>query len=310
MLAVFDTILPIFLVLMLGKIIKTYWLTSDEFWRGTEKLSYFLLFPCALFNYIVDADLNSNELMHVVNLLIGATSLLIMGLVIYKVQAKVDGKIFTSIFQGSIRYNNYIFFAISGALYKETGLSTAAIIALYMIVFTNICSIVSFNICLNKDQNTDYFGRLFSLIKRFTLNPMIFTSLVALIFNKFEIQVGVSLKKLLYNLSGSALTMGIITVGSGMQFTIKHFEHLRTILLATFNKLVLLPIITYILFLSFNVEGTARDIGLLYSGLPCATTSYIMSKQLGGDSELMASIITFTTILSILSLSFLMYSLV
>jgi malonate transporter len=307
MLDVWNSILPIFMTLMLGKIIKTYWLTSDEFWRGTEKLSYFLLFPCALFNYIVDANLNSNELRHLIIILITSSSLLIIGLLVYQNKCNVDGKIFTSIFQGSIRYNNYIFFGVGGALYKDYGLSIIAIVALYMIVFTNVSTIITFNTFLEKDKDSDYLQKLITLIKKFTLNPMIFASTAALIFNTFEITIGVSLKKLISNLSGAALTMGIITVGSGLQFSIKHRAHLKTIIIATVNKLLVLPIITFLLLSAFNIVGMPREIGLLYSGLPCATTSYILSKQLGGDSELMASIITFTTMFSIISLSFLMY---
>ncbi len=296
--------------MMLGKIIKNYWLTSDEFWRGTEKLSYFVLFPCTLFNYIFEADLNSNDLMHLVTLLICSTLLLSIGLVVYQKRNNISGRVFTSIYQGSTRYNNYIFFAIAGALYKDLGLPIVAIVALYMIVFTNVASILIFNIYLEKDPDIDYFGKLLMLIKRFTLNPMIFSSLVALIFNKMDIQIGVCLKKLLYNLSNSALTMGIITVGAGLKFTIQNTESLKTIFITSINKLIILPLITFTLLSAFNIVGIPREIALLYSGLPCATTSYILSKQLGGDSELMASIITFTTIFSVLTLSFLMYILV
>ena len=307
MIAIFNSTLPIFLLMIIGAIIKRYWLTSDEFWRGTEKLSYFLLFPCALFSYIASADLKNNQILHVIGLLILASSILSAGLIIYKKKSGIGAKVFTSIFQGSVRYNNYMFFGIGSALYKETGLSMIAIIALYLIVFTNIISILTFNIFLEKEKDSDYFNRLFNLIKKFTLNPMIFASLIALIFNKFEIKIDGSLNSLLQNLSNSALTMGIITIGSALKLSIKNIAQLKLIFITVINKLIIMPIITCILFYVFHVEGMVREIGILYSCLPCATTSYILSKQLGGDADLMASIITFETIFSIFSLSFLMY---
>jgi malonate transporter len=309
MIGIFDSILPIFLIMIIGKIIKTYWLTSDEFWRGTEKLSYFLLFPCALFNYIVDADLNSRQTINVVGILILATGLLAIILLIYKKGSTIKGPAFTSIFQGSLRYNNYIFFGVGGELYSEAGLRIIAIIALYMIVFTNAISILIFNTYLDNNKNGDYFDKLLALLKKFTLNPMIFASILALIFNKFGIQIGVSLKNLLQSMANSALTMGIITVGSGLRFSI-NADNLRAILMTMLNKLIILPLITFILLSAFEVTSTTKAIAMLYSGLPCATTSYVLSKQLGGDSELMASIITFTTFFSVLTLSFLMYILV
>jgi len=310
MVAIFDNILPIFMLMMIGKLIKVYWLKSDEFWRGVENLSYFLLFPCALFNYIASADLNSKEIISVVGILICASCILIAGLVVYQKRYNVDGKTFTSIFQGSIRYNNYLFFGIGGSLYEQSTLSLISIVGLYLIVFTNVASILAFNIFLKADDDSDYFDTLISLIKKFTLNPMIFASIAALIFNKMELKFGVSISKLLNNLSSSALTMGIITVGSGLTFAMQDIKQFKPILITTISKLIILPILTYIMLSAFRIEGVPREIGLLYSALPCATTSYILSKQLGGDSELMASIVTFTTIFSILSLSFLMYILV
>jgi len=302
--------LPIFLLMALGKIIKIYWLTSDEFWRGVEKLSYFLLFPCALFNYIASADLGSSEILSVVAILIGASCILACGLIIYKKRFDISGQIFTSIFQGSIRYNNYMFFGIGSALYNQSSLSLISIVALYLIVFTNAASILAFSLFLKLEQNGHYLDKIISLVKKFTLNPMIFASIAALIFNKMEMKFSVSISKLLDNLSNSALTMGIITLGSGLTFSIGKTEQFKPIIITSICKLLILPLLTYAMLCAFHIEGIPREIGLLYSALPCATTAYILSKQLGGDHELMASIITFTTVFSILSLSFLMYILV
>jgi malonate transporter and related proteins len=55
------------------------------------------------------------------------------------------------------------------------------------------------------------------------------------------------------------------------------------------------------------ITGVAKSVGILFSCLPCASSAYILSRQLGGDPETMSSIITFTTIFSVLSLSILVY---
>ena len=308
--SIFDNVLPIFILMILGKIIKSYWLTSDEFWRGTEKLSYFLLFPCALFNYISQADLNSQVTANVALLLICATLIVGLGLIVYKRKEKIDGAIFTSMLQGSIRYNNYMFFGVGGALYKEPGLAIIAIIALYLIVFTNVASILAFNFFIDQQEDSHYFDKYLSLIKKLTLNPMIFTSIIALLLNKFEVQIGASLSKLISNMAGAALTMGIITVGSGLQLSLNKINQIKPVLVTTLCKLLIMPLLTYFLTTFAGITGLPKEIALLYSCMPCATTSYILSKQLGGDSELMATIITFTTVFSVFSLSFLMYILV
>ncbi len=70
---------------------------------------------------------------------------------------------------------------------------------------------------------------------------------------------------------------------------------------------MILPIITYIILTLLGVSGTPKAVGMLYSGLPCASTAYILAKQLGGDTDLMASIITVTTVISVFTLSIILY---
>jgi malonate transporter len=48
----------------------------------------------------------------------------------------------------------------------------------------------------------------------------------------------------------------------------------------------------------FNVEPLMRGVLLLLTLLPTASASYILARQLGGDYELMATIITVQTLLA------------
>ena len=56
---VFHSVLPIFLIAFLGSVIRRKWLTSDEFWRGLEKLSFYVLFPTVLFKHSSKVDFTS-----------------------------------------------------------------------------------------------------------------------------------------------------------------------------------------------------------------------------------------------------------
>jgi hypothetical protein len=72
-------------------------------------------------------------------------------------------------------------------------------------------------------------------------------------------------------------------------------------------KLLILPIVTTIILMFSMVDGLPRAIAILYSALPCSSSSFILAKQLGGDPDLMASIITVTTILSVITISLVLY---
>lgn len=306
---VFSSILPIFLITLLGSIIRRKWLTSEEFWRGLEKLSYFLLFPAVLFNYISTANLRSSELIRLVIALIIASSIVTIGLIIYQKARDLDKVKFTSTFQGAIRYNSYIFFGLSDTLFGSEGLAIVSVISSYMIIFTNVISVMAFAHYIPGAQTQDKKSNFILLVKLMSANPLIIASIIGFIFNYSGFELNLGVKKTISSLSGSALAIGMLNVGAGLKFVI-YPEDFKQIIFTSLVKLVILPVVTVIVLSMVSISDLAKSVGVLYSCLPCASTAYVLSRQLGGDPDLMASTITFSTIFSVVSLSILMYILV
>ena len=48
------------------------------------------------------------------------------------------------------------------------------------------------------------------------------------------------------------------------------------------------------------------SLAVLYCAVPCAGNAYILSRQMGGDSSAMASIITWETVISIITIPVMM----
>ncbi|MCC8462363.1 MAG: AEC family transporter [Rickettsia endosymbiont of Ecitomorpha arachnoides] len=304
---IFCSTLPIFLITLLGSIIKNKWLTSEEFWRGIEKLSYFVLFPAMLFNYVSTAELSVASIIKLVVALIISTILVSIGLIIYQKKYNIDKIQFTSIFQGSIRYNSYIFFGVSSPLLGPSGLSIVAVISSYMIIFTNILSVMIFAYYIPNKSVTNTIRTSFVLMMKLIVrNPLIIASLVGFVFNYSNLELHLGLKKTLDSLSNAALAIGMLNVGAGLNFTIRR-EVLHNVIFTSFIKLVAFPLVSVIVLWLMSIEGIDRSVGILYSCLPCASTAYVLSRQLGGDPDSMASIITFTTFFSVVTISIVMY---
>ncbi|MFP3012396.1 MAG: AEC family transporter [Rickettsia sp.] len=304
---IFCSTLPIFLITLLGSIIKNKWLTSEEFWRGIEKLSYFVLFPAMLFNYVSTADLSVASIIKLVVALIISTILVSIGLIIYQKKYNIDKIQFTSIFQGSIRYNSYIFFGVSSPLLGPSGLSIVAVISSYMIIFTNILSVMIFAYYIPNKSVTNTIRTSFVLMMKLIVrNPLIIASLVGFVFNYSNLELHLGLKKTLDSLSNAALAIGMLNVGAGLNFTIRR-EVLHNVMFTSFIKLVAFPLVSVIVLWLMSIEGIDRSVGILYSCLPCASTAYVLSRQLDGDPDSMASIITFTTFFSVVTISIIMY---
>jgi malonate transporter len=73
---------------------------------------------------------------------------------------------------------------------------------------------------------------------------------------------------------------------------------IRPILISSIAKFLILPAIAMGLCILISVEPMVRNAMLVFTILPTATASYVLAKQLGGDYELMATIITVQTLLA------------
>ncbi|MEK7989780.1 MAG: AEC family transporter, partial [Thiotrichaceae bacterium] len=110
-----------------------------------------------------------------------------------------------------------------------------------------------------------------------------------------------------FQLLGQAtLPLGLLAVGAGLE--LHHFRRsFFNIVIASSIKLIIFPLIVFSIHLLFQLECHVYQIALLFSALPTATSSYILAKQMGGDAELMANIISTQIVLSLFSLPWILW---
>jgi malonate transporter len=130
MAVVVSALLPVFLLIVLGFILKRALIKPDVQWQGLERLTYYVLFPVLLIQALVKADLTKVPIGGVGGaLFLSALAMSLLCLALRSVLARggVDGPGFTSIFQGAIRWQTYVALAVSGNLYGDTGLALASV---------------------------------------------------------------------------------------------------------------------------------------------------------------------------------------
>ncbi len=307
MLIIFESILPIFIITILGAILKRTLLSSEEFWRGIEKLSYFILFPSMMISSIHSVELKMSVLVKVIISVSIPTLIIAVVSLYYKKNNDTPNRSFTSVFQGSIRYNTYIFFGLGGSLFKQEGLSLVASISAFMIIITNILSVLVFYHYIPREGEDK--NLIIKMSKGLASNPLIISSFCGLFLNYFKINMSAGILKTLNSLSGSAFAIGCLIIGSALKFDFKNYstQEIRDMGFSISIKLLLFPLLTVIVTKILGVTGIAKFVCILFAGLPTATNSYILARQLGGDYVMMSNIITITTILSLFTLSLILY---
>jgi predicted permease len=101
--------------------------------------------------------------------------------------------------------------------------------------------------------------------------------------------------------SSLSLPLALISLGGSLSFRGIRSERLPAAL-AVLMKLLLLPLLGLILLRAFDVSGLGYRITVLLLACPTAVVTYIMAVELGGDSKLSASIVMWSTLLSMASL--------
>ena len=125
---VLNALLPICFIIFTGYAFKHAKFPSVDFWPKMDKFTYYVLMPCLLVYELAVAKI---DLTHTVNLVFSSLSgifIILVILILLNMILHFENRAFTSIVQGGIRFNTYVFLALVNAVYSDKGLVLAAIV--------------------------------------------------------------------------------------------------------------------------------------------------------------------------------------
>lgn len=289
---IFTALLPIFSLIMIGYFFKKIKFPSYEFWPHADKLTYFVLMPSLLIYKLSHASLEGIDSFNFILTALIAIFIILLILIIINKFYTFKGDAFTSVVQGGIRFNTYVFLALVDSIYGDKGLILGAILITFVIPFINVLCISSFALYINNDKLEIKY-----LLKSIITNPLIIACFIGGSINFIGFEMPIMFDKILAILSSAALPLGLLSVGFGL--VLKQINEAKTeIFYTNLAKLVLTPLIMYAIAILFNLDAMMISILLIFAVLPTAPSSFVLARQLGGDVKLMSSIITVQTLLS------------
>jgi predicted permease len=296
-----NALLPVFLIIGLGAVLKRTLLPSDEAWLSIERLTYFVLFPALLIVTTGPADLagipaRDMAIALIVSFAVIAVLLLLVRPVLERMFS-ISGPSFTSVFQTSTRWNSYISLALAGALYGAAGLALMSVPLIARVPLFNVLSVWVLA-HFASDEKMDKREMAGHILR----NPLIWSCIVGIAINllglplpKFAIAFGDILGR-------ASLAIGLLLVGAGL--AIGDVWKLNAgIVIATVLKLMLLPVIAILLGKGLGLDGPPLAIVAIVASVPTAPASYILARQMGGDAPLVARILTFQTAIAFASVT-------
>ncbi|WP_428246994.1 AEC family transporter [Ferrovibrio sp.] len=292
MVDVIFAILPIFLLILIGLGMRRWSFPGEGFWPLADRSVYFLFFPALLIHNLARADLGDLDPTGLFGTLFG--SILLIAVIGYSLRRplKLDGPAFTSLFQGSIRFNTFVGFGAVAALSGNAGITLYAVVISVAIPVLNVLTVlVMMRFGSHARGGASWRDQFIALAK----NPLIIACLVGIFLNQTGIGLPRGIDAVLKTLGDVAAPLGLLTVGAALQL-----DALRrggpAVAATLVLKLLLYPAAMFGLARLWHLTLIETQVLVLWAMLPTSSASYILARQMGGDAPLMAAIVTATTL--------------
>jgi predicted permease len=295
MAVVVAALLPVFLLIVLGLILKRTLIKPDTQWVGLERLTYYVLLPLFLIQTLVKADLSTVPVGGVGGaLLLSALAISLLCLALHPLLARggVDGPAFTSVFQGATRWQTYVALSVSGSLFGNPGLAIASVAMIAIVPMVNVFSVAVLAHYASAEKRSAG-----SIVVTVAGNPLIWACAIGLALNVTHVPLPKLWHEVADALGRSALAIGLLVTGAGLQLK-GLFRPSLAAGVAVCLKLVLMPAIAVALAIWFGLTGSNLAVVTICSAVPTASSAYVLARQMGGDAPLLAQIITLQTILA------------
>ncbi len=296
MVVLVQALVPVFTLIVMGYLFRRWNFPGDGFWLQAERFTYYVLFPPMLVFKLGQARIDPAAYGEILALVTGMVVAMTLLLVVIQLIWRWPGDVYSSVFQGALRFNSYVALASAGMLLGDTGLSLIAIVVAIKVPLINLLSILMFSLLVGQGP-----VRFRPVFKAIVTNPLIIGSVVGVLWSYFQIGFHPVLAGILAPLSELALPLGLMTVGAGLQLKALRGAS-APFLVASTAKLLLFPLMTAGLALALGLDGLLVQVAILLTALPTATSSYILARQLGGDAPLMAGIISGQTLLAMVTM--------
>ncbi|MDF2535818.1 MAG: transporter [Bacillales bacterium] len=287
------SLFPLVALIASGYLFKKYHFFSDEFWAGAEKLNYYILFPALLFSTLSTAKIDLQSLSTAIIAMLIVVLAVTAFLYILRMFWHIPSARFGVHVQSMVRFNTYIGLALVTSLFKSEGIAILAILLALCIPLVNVISVLA----LTSKEHMTIKPVLIALLK----NPLIASCVVGAAVNALHIPIWDGIANFIKLFSASSLPLGLLCVGAALQF-MQIKKDIIVLAADTFARLLAVPALAYVVCMWFGLPSLQTQILVIFFALPTASASYILTKVLGGDSQLMAAVISFQTICAAVTL--------
>lgn len=295
MLAIVQTIAPIFTVILLGLVLRNRGFLPGSLLGPLNRLVYYIAIPAMIFKEISQAPFSRLfDPRLVISMCLCVLAAMAISLVLARIFRLSGGPVGTfaqASFHGNI---GYVGLAVAFYFLGNEGLAAASILAAPLMLTQNLLAVA----CLVTSGRKGLGGPpLLLMAQKVLIHPVIITAVAAIAFSLSGFKLPVVIDRTLSIVAGMALPLALLVIGASLSFGL--MRRWATPTLATGAvKLLALPAVGAWAFTSLGIPGEAFLPALILLAAPTATITFVMAREMGGETELASASISLNTLLS------------
>jgi malate permease and related proteins len=294
-----ETTLPIFILVLLGLLLRRRNVIDDAFIATSSKLVFNITLPVLMFMAVARSDSGAGQHLPLIGFVLSAA---LLGALLSALWA---GALMLSVpqrgafIQASFRSNlGIIGLALCINAYGEEG---GVLGALLLAVITPVYNLLAV-FFLTRQQQVRWLAQLRLILS----NPLIIAIVLAVPFSALQWPLPEVALRVGNSLAAMTLPLALIGVGGSLSFAALRRGSAIVLHIVTL-KLLVVPVIIAVAAWVCGFRGVELGVICLMFASPTAAAAFVMARSMGADAELTANAIALTTIGSVLTVSGFVY---
>ncbi|MGI6452133.1 MAG: AEC family transporter [Syntrophomonadaceae bacterium] len=293
-------IIPIFLIIIMGNILKrTKWL-DDAFLAQCNKLIFNIFLPVLIFDKISQS--NFSEVFSIRHIGIMIASLVLLFVISFplakllRLPQKMVGTFASSNYRPNL---GYLGLPICYFTLGDEGLVAASVLLAFGIPVNNVLGVLAFT--SGKSSRFSFVA----FLRDSLYNPLVISCMAGILFAALKWHLPGIIVNALSIIGGVPLALALISIGATTNFNCLK-GNVQVISVSVIMKLLVQPLTAYLMLLGFGLTSFSLlldKVLILMLAAPCAQVNYIFASAMDGDTDLASGSIVATTLFSIITFS-------
>jgi predicted permease len=303
-LPIFDTIFPVFAIILLGGILTRAGFLSRGFLKEALRLAYYVALPALIFQSVAQSSYSSLRPLVVFSVIVSGTlvTIVVAYLVAHLIRlpTRYHGTFVHAAYRGNLAFMGlpiiiYSYGGVQAA--TESGMVQLAVLSLApMIIFNNIAGVV----VLSTSQHRASFKVLGPVLKSLSTNPFFLSCIAGLLFTFTGLSLPSGLNRTFQSVGQIGVPIALLCVG-GTLVTTRIRDHIAPSFAAALIKVVITPLAGWLIARAIGLGPDEMRIAMIFLVAPAAAGAFVMTIQMGGDPALASASIAISTALSAVS---------